>query len=91
MHFLIEKRVPPGAFEPEIVDILSGALEEAWRSARASNAPIATDDCSAARETLARAIIELALTGERNRQRLVEHALLQLSRWSMRSGGAAGR
>jgi hypothetical protein len=85
--------LPAGVFDPETVDILVGAFDDAWTSARASGAPIASEDYTVrAREILAKAIIEMAAGGERNRHKLTEGALFQLSRSQMRkSEGRPGK
>jgi hypothetical protein len=87
------KHLPAGEFDPETVDILVGAFDDAWTTARASGAPIASEDYAVrGREILAKAIIEMAASGERDRHTLAEGALFQLSRSQMRkSDGRAGK
>jgi len=73
--------VPDGAFDPETVDILISAFEDAWASARSSGAPLVGEDYAArSREILAKSIIETASGGKRDRRKLTEAALLQLSK-----------
>ena len=50
------------------------ALDEAWERAQASGARLSR----AARNVLAKQIVDMAKQGERDRQRLVEGALLRL-------------
>jgi hypothetical protein len=80
-----------GAFDPETVQILVGAFDDAWKSLRARAAPVAAADyANVAREILAKKIIELATNGERSPRKLTEAALLQLAKSSVRKfpGGA---
>ena len=74
-------------------DILVIAFNDACKSAQGSGAPIASGDYAArAREILAKAIIEMASDGERNRHKLTDGALVQLSRAPMRkSSGVQGK
>jgi hypothetical protein len=65
---------PPAAFDPETIEILSDALNEAWR--RVESSSIAAD----AREALAKIIVELAKDGEGDRRRLIDGALLRFKR-----------
>ena len=68
------------AFDPETVHILVGAFDDAWSTLLTSGAPFSQADYKeAAREILAKRIIELAKGGERNQRRLTEAALLKLS------------
>jgi hypothetical protein len=66
----------PQAFDPEVVAVLSDALDTAWETVRASGAQF-NGDTEKARDVLAKHIVELALTGERDRQRLVDGALIR--------------
>jgi hypothetical protein len=90
---LTDEFAPDGVFDPETVDILVGAFDDAWKSAQVSGAPIANGDYAArAREILAKAIIEMAANGEQNRRKLTKGTLLQLSRTPMRkSSDTPGR
>jgi hypothetical protein len=64
------------AFSPEMVQVLVEALDEAWRRVQASGAAFDDRD-GTAREALAKCIVDIAQEGERNRERLVEGALLR--------------
>ena len=61
---LIAEIAPGPVFDPETVDVLVGAFDDAWKSAQVSGALIAREDHTArAREALAKAIIEMAAKG----------------------------
>ena len=64
------------AFDPETVRTLSDALDDAWRCIDTGKAHC-NDQNGTAREALAEFVINLADRGERNRQRLVEGALVR--------------
>jgi hypothetical protein len=71
-------------FGPEIVQLMSGALDDAWQSLRDADATLADDTKRAnAREILARRIIELTTEGERDRRRLRDGALAAFGRWQL--------
>jgi hypothetical protein len=61
-------------FGPEIVNLLSDTLDIAWEKLRASGTQF-NGHTDAARDLLAKYIVELALGGERNRERLIDGAL----------------
>ena len=63
-------------FDPEMVQVLVEALDDAWQRVQASGAAFDDRD-GRAREVLAKCIVEIAQEGERNRERLVEGALLR--------------
>src|SRR5262245_8022551 len=72
-------RNEPGAFSPDLIRILSIALDEAWQSANAEQLSISLEHHEiAVRDLLARHIIDMAKKGERDRARLVENALYRL-------------
>jgi hypothetical protein len=64
--------VPPdNAFDPEAVEMLSAALETAWRRIKKSNSAFARPAYARAmREVVARHIVEIAKQGVRDPQRL---------------------
>jgi hypothetical protein len=71
----------PQAFDPEITRILSGALDDAWRVIQANEAKfkIKIDgNAAAARDLVAKHIVDMAKQGELDRQRLIEGALTRL-------------
>jgi hypothetical protein len=72
------------AFDPETVRILIDAFDEAWQSLEKSGA---TGDGHAqeTRDWLAKCIIELARTGERNQRLLRDNALLLLAQENLRN------
>jgi len=67
-----------GVFSPEDVRILVAAFDGAWRSLLASGMIFESDrESEAARDSLAKHIIEQARYGERDQGRLRDGALLQ--------------
>jgi len=66
----------PEAFDPETITILVEALDSAWATIKAGSARFDGRD-EDARTAVARYIVDLALKGERNRERLVDGALLR--------------
>jgi hypothetical protein len=65
------------AFDPDTINILSGALDDAWQRVQVSGARF-DGQADVARTILAKHIVEMAIQGERDRQRLIEGALLRL-------------
>src|SRR5437588_9371734 len=70
-------RNSPGVFSPETVDVMAGALDEAWELFKSGWAQI-DDQAEVARTALAKHIVDMVKQGERDRQRLIEGALLRL-------------
>jgi hypothetical protein len=69
----------PGAFDPETISILIGALDDAWQMVGADKPAFRMDGHpEAARNALAKHIADMAKQGERDRQRLIEGALARL-------------
>jgi hypothetical protein len=67
-----------GVFSPDDVRILVAAFDSAWRSLVASGMILELErESEAARDTLAKHIIEQARYGERDQGRLRDGALLQ--------------
>lgn len=67
-------------FDPETVDILVGAFDDAWHSVTSSGVDLTSEKkIELVRTVLARRILELALAGDRDLQRLREAALLDLA------------
>jgi ABC-type nitrate/sulfonate/bicarbonate transport system substrate-binding protein len=69
-------KTDPDTFDPETVDFLVRALDDAWRYVEAEGVPLNGQE-RLAREALAKYIIDAAAAGERDHQRLVENALLR--------------
>ncbi|MDE2373645.1 MAG: hypothetical protein KGL96_05405 [Hyphomicrobiales bacterium] len=64
------------SFDPEAIEILSAAFDDAWEKLKASNSDFARPAYErGAREIIAKHIIEAAQRGERDRRRLCESAL----------------
>lgn len=69
----------PGAFEPEEIQVLVEAFEEAVRLVHASGAPFAEQKYEdRVRDILAASIIDDAKKGERDRSTLAQNALQRL-------------
>jgi hypothetical protein len=68
------------SFDPEAVEILSGAYEDAWERLKLSGSNFTRPAYErGAREILAKCIIEMAQRGERDRRQLSEAALTYLA------------
>ena len=69
----------PEAFDPETVRVLATALDEAWEIASANQIEFKLDkNPEGAHDLLAKHIVDLAIQGERDHQRLVNAALERL-------------
>jgi hypothetical protein len=74
------KQFAPDLFRPDEISVLEDALDDAWRRVEKSNAPWASDEySSAARIMLAKYIITMAKSGERDAKWLGDSAVLYLS------------
>jgi hypothetical protein len=92
MREFIKESGAEGIFDSATLKILVGAFDDAWKSLQTSGAPFAAENYTAtARNVLAKYIIEAAKSGERDRHRLSEGALLQLARTKLRSGRRSGQ
>jgi hypothetical protein len=68
------------SFDPEAVEILSGAYEDAWEKLKQAGSSFTRPAYErGAREILAKCIIEMAQSGERDRRQLSEAALAYLA------------
>jgi hypothetical protein len=68
------------AFDPESTSVLIAAFEGAWDTVRKSGSPLAgAEQAAAAREVLARHLIERVQSGERDPQKLIAEALVHLT------------
>jgi hypothetical protein len=64
------------AFDPDVVQILSRALDDAWEIVLADKIGFKLNgNAEAVRDVLAKHIVDLALRGERDGQRLINGAL----------------
>ena len=78
MLTFIEENAPAGVFLPEDVRILVAAFDDAWARLLKSGAKFEGDrQTEAARERLAKSIIDMAMRGERDQRRLADDALLK--------------
>jgi hypothetical protein len=68
-----------GAFDPETVELLAKAFDEAWASMLALRPRYAADDSTDRREEIARRIVAAARRGERDVGRLAADALAHLT------------
>jgi hypothetical protein len=74
------KHFAPDEFRPNEISILEGAFEDAWHRIESSKAPWASEEYSAAGRTiLAKYIITMAKSGERDAKWLADSAVLYLS------------
>ncbi|MGB6540079.1 MAG: hypothetical protein WBF03_04285 [Xanthobacteraceae bacterium] len=72
-------------FDPETIQILVGAFDDAWKAVQASGAPFASERyVETAREILAKSIIDGATRGERDRHELSQYALLKLAQSNLK-------
>jgi hypothetical protein len=69
-------KMDPDTFDPETVQFLVRALDDAWRYVETEGVPL-NGEVRLAREALAKYILDAAAAGERDHQRLVENALLR--------------
>ena len=68
------------AFDPEATKVLASAFNAAWDVLRRSGSTLAADNMAVvARDVLAKRIIAMGQTGERDRQRLVNDALVHVA------------
>jgi hypothetical protein len=63
------------AFDAETTRLLGAVFDAAWENVLASWAPISARDAAAIRESLAKQIIEMVSSGERDFHRLVREAV----------------
>ena len=69
----------PRGFDPDVIQILSSALDDAWEIVLADKIGFKLDgNPEAVRDVLAKHIVDLALRGERDRKRLIDGALTRL-------------
>ena len=75
----IDRLLAGAAFDPDTVVLLASAFDTAWDTVKRSGSPLAAEDRAAAtREAIAKHIIDLGKSGERDPRRLVEQALARL-------------
>ena len=85
MQTLINRLEAEGVFDAQAIGILVGAFDDAWRSLMSSGAPFAQDRYrDKAREIIARHIIEMARLGERDKRKLIDSALLELTQANLK-------
>jgi hypothetical protein len=73
--------LPQSAFDPEIIEILVAAYEDAWEKIEQSGSIFASPRYRrAAQEIVAKRIIEMAQRGEREPARLTDDAVAYLAR-----------
>ena len=67
------------SFDPETIEVLSAAFDEAWEKIKESGGTFARPAYErGAREVLAKSIIELAQRGERDKRRLCDAAVAHI-------------
>jgi hypothetical protein len=68
------------SFDPDMTNTLTAAFDIAWERIKSSGSPIVADEtASPARDALAKHIIAMAQSGERDRNRLVERAVAHIA------------
>jgi hypothetical protein len=68
------------AFDPETIQILIAAFDEAWKAVQASSVPFRSERyVDFARQILAKNIIDDATHGQRDQHELTQSALLKLA------------
>ena len=73
------------AFDPETIQILVDAFDEAWKSVQATGTTFTSERyLEIARQTLAKSIIEEATRGERDPHKLSQSALLKLTQSNLK-------
>lgn len=84
---LVNRLEAEGVFDRDAVRTLGQAFDEAWNTLVAGGAQFAdASDENAAREIIAKHIIQMARLGERDPKRLAESALMELGRSDLKSG-----
>jgi len=67
-------------FELDTTDLLTNAFQESWEIVKLGDSSLVEGDAAATvREILARRILEMALQGERDLERLIDGALDEIS------------
>jgi hypothetical protein len=67
-------------FDPETIQILVAAFDEAWKAVQASGAPFGSERyVELARQILGKSIIDDATHGDRDQHELTQSALLKLA------------
>jgi hypothetical protein len=73
--------LPQSAFDPEVIETLVAAYEDAWEKIEQSGSAFASPRYRrAAQEIVAKRIIEMAQRGEREPTRLADDAVAYLAR-----------
>ena len=73
--------LPQSAFDPEVIETLVAAYEDAWQKIEHSGSAFASPRYRrAAQEIVAKRIIEMAQRGEREATRLADDAVAYLTR-----------
>jgi hypothetical protein len=80
ISFSAEPALADAAFDAEATRVLGLAFEAAWQVVKTSGAVADEAQADSIRECLAKRVIEMGRRGERNRDRLVEDALLHLAK-----------
>jgi hypothetical protein len=77
LNFLHD-HIEAGVFDPDAVNLLVAAFDDAWQSIKDSGPSLSDKQIELTRVTLAKYIIEQARHGERDQRRLRDRALLQV-------------
>jgi hypothetical protein len=86
MRKLVSTLGADGVFDPETIEILVRAFEDAWKAVQTSGAPFAEERyVEIARQVLAKSIIGDARRGELDPQQLTQSALLVLAKSNLKN------
>ena len=70
------------AFDPDTLQIMTNAFEDAWESLQTTGVRFENGQADAVRDMLAKCIVEMAKLGERDRRRLRDASLAHVAkRW----------
>jgi hypothetical protein len=83
LNFLHD-HIEAGVFDPDAVNLLVAAFDDAWQSIKDSGPSLSDKQIELTRVTLAKYIIEQARHGERDQRRLRDRALLHLAKANLR-------
>jgi hypothetical protein len=73
------------AFDPETIQILIAAFDDAWKAVQASSVPFTSERyVELARQILAKSIIDDATHGQRDQHELTKSALLKLAQANLK-------
>jgi hypothetical protein len=76
-----------GSFDPESIEVMTKAFDDAWQSLQASGVKFDSGQVDAVRDMPAKCIVEMAKRGERDHRRLRDACLAHLAKkWGAPDG-----